>query len=193
MKDKKKHSEKEVEKVEAEVVKEDDTVSEPSLDEKELNKVKAEREASKEEEYKKKIDDLNDRLMRQMAEFDNFRKRTEKEKSQMFDFGAKGIIEKILPVIDNFERGLNGLSDEEKEGAFAQGIDKVYKQLIQCLMDAGVTTIEAVGKEFNPEIHNAVMHGEDESLGENIVAEEMQKGYMYKESVVRPSMVKVVN
>lgn len=193
VKDKKKHSEKEVEKVEAEVVKEDDTVSEPSLDEKELNKVKAEREASKEEEYKKKIDDLNDRLMRQMAEFDNFRKRTEKEKSQMFDFGAKGIIEKILPVIDNFERGLNGLSDEEKEGAFAQGIDKVYKQLIQCLMDAGVTTIEAVGKEFNPEIHNAVMHGEDESLGENIVAEEMQKGYMYKESVVRPSMVKVVN
>ena len=192
VKDKKKHSEKEVEKVEAEVVKEDDTVSEPSLDEKELNKVKAEREASKEEEYKKKIDDLNDRLMRQMAEFDNFRKRTEKEKSQMFDFGAKGIIEKILPVIDNFERGLNGLSDEEKEGAFAQGIDKVYKQLIQCLMDAGVTTIEAVGKEFNPEIHNAVMHGEDESLGENIVAEEMQKGYMYKESVVRPSMVKVV-
>lgn len=193
MKDKKKHSEKEVEKVEAEVVKEDDTVSEPSLDEKELNKVKEEREASKEEEYKKKIDDLNDRLMRQMAEFDNFRKRTEKEKSQMFDFGAKGIIEKILPVIDNFERGLNGLSDEEKEGAFAQGIDKVYKQLIQCLMDAGVTTIEAVGKEFNPEIHNAVMHGEDENLGENIVAEEMQKGYMYKESVVRPSMVKVVN
>ena len=193
VKDKKKHSEKEVEKVEAEVVKEDDTVSEPSLDEKELNKVKEEREASKEEEYKKKIDDLNDRLMRQMAEFDNFRKRTEKEKSQMFDFGAKGIIEKILPVIDNFERGLNGLSDEEKEGAFAQGIDKVYKQLIQCLMDAGVTTIEAVGKEFNPEIHNAVMHGEDENLGENIVAEEMQKGYMYKESVVRPSMVKVVN
>ena len=119
MKDKKKHSEKEVEKVETEVVKENDTVSEPSLDEKELNKVKEEREASKEEEYKKKIDDLNDRLMRQMAEFDNFRKRTEKEKSQMFDFGAKGIIEKILPVIDNFERGLNGLSDEEKEGAFA--------------------------------------------------------------------------
>ena len=193
VKDKKKHSEKEVEKVEAEVVKEDDTVSEPSLDEKELNKVKEEREASKEEEYKKKIDDLNDRLMRQMAEFDNFRKRTEKEKSQMFDFGAKGIIEKILPVIDNFERGLNGLSDEEKEGAFAQGIDKVYKQLIQCLMDAGVTPIEAVGKEFNPEIHNAVMHGEDDSVGENILAEEMQKGYMYKESVVRPSMVKVVN
>ena len=95
--------------------------------------------------------------------------------------------------IDNLERGLASLSDEEKGGAFAQGIDKVYKQLMQCLMDAGVAPIEAVGKEFNPEIHNAVMHGEDESLGENIVAEEMQKGYMYKESVVRPSMVKVVN
>lgn len=193
MKVKKKHSEKEAEKVNTEVVEENETVSEESLDEKELNKVKEEREASKEEEYKKKIDDLNDRVMRQMAEFDNYRKRTEKEKSQMFDLGAKGIVEKILPVIDNFERGLASLSDEEKEGAFAQGIDKVYKQLMQCLMDVGVTPIEAVGKEFNPEIHNAVMHGEDESLGENIVAEEMQKGYMYKESVVRPSMVKVVN
>ena len=193
MKDKykKKHSEKEAEKVD--VVKEAEASSKESLDEKELNKVNKEREDAKEEEYKKKIDDLNDRLMRQMAEFDNFRKRTEKEKSQMFDFGAKGIIEKILPVIDNFERGLDGLSDEEKNGAFAQGIDKIYKQLIQILTDAGVTVIEAVGKEFNPEIHNAVMHGEDDSLGENIVSEELQKGYMYKESVVRPSMVKVVN
>jgi len=188
---KKKHSEKEAEKVD--VVKEAEASSKESLDEKELNKVNKEREDAKEEEYKKKIDDLNDRLMRQMAEFDNFRKRTEKEKSQMFDFGAKGIIEKILPVIDNFERGLDGLSDEEKNGAFAQGIDKIYKQLIQILTDAGVTVIEAVGKEFNPEIHNAVMHGEDDSLGENIVSEELQKGYMYKESVVRPSMVKVVN
>ena len=193
MKDKykKKHSEKEAEKVD--VVKEAEASSKESLDEKELNKVNKEREDAKEEEYKKKIDDLNDRLMRQMAEFDNFRKRTEKEKSQMFDFGAKGIIEKILPVIDNFERGLDGLSDEEKNGAFAQGIDKIYKQLMQSLTDAGVTVIEAVGKEFNPEIHNAVMHGEDDSLGENIVSEELQKGYMYKESVVRPSMVKVVN
>lgn len=191
-KEKKGHHEKEAEKIETEAVKEE-VVSEASLDEKELNKVKEEREASKEEEYKKKIDDLNDRLMRQMAEFDNFRKRTEKEKSQMFDFGARGIVEKILPVIDNFERGLDSLSDEEKEGAFAQGIDKIYKQLMQCLTDAGVTAIEAIGKEFNPEIHNAVMHGEDDSLGENIVSEELQKGYMYKESVVRPSMVKVVN
>ena len=191
-KEKKGHHEKEAEKIETEAVKEE-VVSEVSLNERELNKVKEEREASKEEEYKKKIDDLNDRLMRQMAEFDNFRKRTEKEKSQMFDFGARGIVEKILPVIDNFERGLDSLSDEEKEGAFAQGIDKIYKQLMQCLTDAGVTVIEAIGKEFNPEIHNAVMHGEDDSLGENIVSEELQKGYMYKESVVRPSMVKVVN
>ncbi|MGP1613187.1 MAG: nucleotide exchange factor GrpE [Catonella sp.] len=192
-KEKKLHHEKEAEKVETEVVRDDEKVSKVTLDEKELNKVKGEREASKEEEYKKKIDDLNDRLMRQMAEFDNFRKRTEKEKSQMFDFGAKGIVEKLLPVIDNFERGLDSLSDEEKEGAFAQGIDKIYKQLMQCLTDAGVTAIEAIGKEFNPEIHNAVMHGEDDSFGQNIVSEELQKGYMYKESVVRPSMVKVVN
>ena len=192
-KEKKLHHEKEAEKVETEVVRDDEKVSKVTLDEKELNKVKGERKASKEEEYKKKIDDLNDRLMRQMAEFDNFRKRTEKEKSQMFDFGAKGIVEKLLPVIDNFERGLDSLSDEEKEGAFAQGIDKIYKQLMQCLTDAGVTAIEAIGKEFNPEIHNAVMHGEDDSFGQNIVSEELQKGYMYKESVVRPSMVKVVN
>ena len=186
MKDKKKHSEEKIEKVDTEETSSAKTASEESLDEKELNKIKEEREASKEEEYKNKIDELNDKLMRQMAEFDNFRKRTEKEKSQMYDLGAKGIVEKILPIIDNFERGLGSLSEEEKEGAFAKGIDKVYKQLMQCL-------IEAVGKEFNPEVHNAVMHGEDENLGENTVAEEMQKGYMYKESVVRPSMVKVVN
>lgn len=193
MKDKKKHSEEKIEKVDTEETTSAETVSEESLDEKELNKINEERKASKEEEYKNKIDELNDKLMRQMAEFDNFRKRTEKEKSQMYDLGAKGIVEKILPIIDNFERGLGGLSEEEKEGAFAKGIDKVYKQLMQCLEDVGVTPIEAVGKEFNPEIHNAVMHGEDENLGENTVAEEMQKGYMYKESVVRPSMVKVVN
>ena len=178
MKDKKKHSEEKIEKVDAEETASAKTVSEESLDEKELNKINEERKASKEEEYKNKID---------------FRKRTEKEKSQMYDLGAKGIVEKILPIIDNFERGLGSLSEEEREGAFAKGIDKVYKQLMQCLADVGVTPIEAVGKEFNPEIHNAVMHGEDENLGEKTVAEEMQKGYMYKESVVRPSMVKVVN
>lgn len=195
-----KASEKATENVDESTVVADEAVNadkeagqEESLDEKELSKIKKEREDAREEEYKKKIDDLNDRLMRQMAEFDNYRKRTEKEKSQMFDLGAKGIVEKILPVVDNFERGLDSLSEEEKESAFAQGIDKVYKQLMQCLLDAGVAQIEAIGKEFNPELHNAVMHGEDEGLGENIVSEELQKGYTYKDSIVRPSMVKVVN
>lgn len=164
-----------------------------SLDEKELEKINKEREEEKEEEYKKKIDELTDKLMRQMAEFDNYRKRTEKEKSSMFDLGAKLVIEKILPIIDNFERGLAVLSEEEKEEAFASGIDKVYKQLMQTLTELGVSKIEAVGIEFNPELHNAVMHSEDENFGENIVSEELQKGYMYKDTVVRPSMVKVVN
>lgn len=140
-----------------------------------------------------KVDELNDRLIRNMAEFDNFRKRTEKEKAQMFEIGAKSIIEKVLPVIDNFERGLGTISEEEKEGAFAQGIEKIYKQFTAALAEAGVTPIDAVGKEFDPNLHNAVMHGEDETLGENIVSDEFQKGYMYKENVVRHSMVKVVN
>lgn len=196
LKDKKKHFDRgkpQGKKQENDNNKEVDESSKETLEEKELKKAAEERIAAKEEEYKKKIDELNDRVMRQMAEFDNYRKRTEKEKSQMFDLGAKGIIEKILPVIDNFERGLNSLSEEEKNEAFASGIDKVYKQLIQVLTDVGVVPIEAVGCEFNPEIHNAVMHGEDETLGENIVAEEMLKGYKYKDSVVRPSMVRVVN
>lgn len=140
-----------------------------------------------------KIEELNDRLMRTMAEFDNFRKRTEKEKTQMFEIGARDIIEKILPVIDNFERGLGTISEEEKEGAFAQGIEKIYRQLVSSLEEAGLKPIEAAGKEFNPNFHNAVMHAEDPDLGENIVAEEFQRGYMYKDSVVRHSMVKVVN
>lgn len=139
------------------------------------------------------IEELKDKLMRQMAEFENFRKRSEKEKSQMFEIGAKSIIEKILPVIDNFERGLGAISEEEKDGAFAQGIEKIYKQMVTSLEEAGVTPIEAVGKEFDPNLHNAVMHAEDENLGENIVSDEFQKGYMYKETVVRHSMVKVVN
>lgn len=147
----------------------------------------------KKDKKDEKIEELNDRLMRSMAEFENFRKRSEKEKAQMFEIGAKSIIEKILPVVDNFERGLASISEEEKQGGFAQGIEQIYKQLMSTLSDAGVKPIEAVGKEFNPDFHNAVMHGEDESLGENIVSEELQKGYMYKESVVRHSMVKVVN
>ncbi len=139
------------------------------------------------------IEELNDKYMRTFAEFDNFRKRTEKEKAAMFEVGAKSIIERMLPIVDNFERGLATLSDEEKSQPFADGMDKVYKQLMKALEEAGVTPIEAVGKEFDPNLHNAVMHGEDDSLGENIIAEEFQKGYMYRESVVRYSMVKVVN
>ena len=147
----------------------------------------------KKDKRDEQIAELNDKVLRQMAEFENFRKRTEKEKAAMFEIGAKSIVEKLLPVIDNFERGLAALSEEERNGAFAQGIEKIYKQLLTELAEAGVTPIEAVGKEFNPDFHNAVMHIEDENFGENIVAEEFQKGYMYKDSVVRHSMVKVAN
>ena len=139
------------------------------------------------------IEELNDKYMRTFAEFDNFRKRTEKEKAAMFEVGAKSIVEKILPIVDSFERGLATLSEEEKSQPFADGMDKVYKQMVKALEEAGVTPIEAVGKEFDPNLHNAVMHGEDDSLGENIIAEEYQKGYKYRDSVVRYSMVKVVN
>lgn len=147
----------------------------------------------KKDKKDEKIEELNDRLVRTMAEFDNFRKRSDREKSQMFDYGAKDIVEKILPIVDNMERGLSTVPAEAKEDAFVQGMEKVYKQLLTTLETAGVTPIEAVGKEFNPDFHNAVMHVEDENFGENVVAEEFQKGYMYKESVVRHSMVKVAN
>ena len=140
-----------------------------------------------------KIEELTDRVKRQMAEFENFRKRTEKEKSQMFDMGAKTIVEKVLPVIDNFERGLAAVPEDKKEDAFVVGMDKIYKQFLTTLEEAGVKPIEAVGQEFDPNFHNAVMHVEDEELGENIVAEELQKGYMYRDAVVRHSMVKVAN
>ena len=147
----------------------------------------------KKDERDEKIAELNDRIIRNMAEFDNFRKRTEKEKSQMFEVGAKSIIEKVLPIIDNFERGLAVLGEDEKNGAFAVGMEKVYKQLLAALEEAGVKPIEAVGKEFDPNFHNAVMHIDDEEFGENIVVEEFQKGYLYHDSVVRHSMVKVAN
>ena len=148
----------------------------------------------KKDKKDEKIEELNDRLMRQMAEFDNFRKRSEREKSQMFEIGAKDIVEKILPVIDNMERGLATVTPEVLEtDAFAQGMEKVYKHFMTVLEQAGVKPIEAVGCEFNPDFHNAVMHVDDEEVGENIVVEEFQKGYMYKESVVRHSMVKVAN
>ena len=139
------------------------------------------------------IEELTDKLTRQMAEFDNFRKRTEKEKSQMYEVGAKDIIEKILPVVDNFERGLDAVKEEEKEDPFVQGMEKVYKHLITTLEGIEVKPIEAVGQPFDPNFHNAVMHVEDENFGENIVAEEFQKGYTYRDSVVRHSMVKVAN
>lgn len=139
------------------------------------------------------IEGLTDKYKRTLAEFDNFRKRTEKEKSQMYEIGAKDVIEKILPVLDNFERGLASISEEEKTTPFADGMELVYKQFLKTLDDLGVTAIEAVGKEFNPDFHNAVMRGEDEELGENIISEEFQKGYLYRDSVVRHSMVKVVN
>ena len=140
-----------------------------------------------------KIEELSDKLLRQMAEFDNFRKRTEKEKSAMYEIGAKDIIEKLLPVVDNFERGFLAVAEEDKEDAFVTGMEMVYKQLMTMLEGVGVKPIEAVGQEFNPDLHNAVMHVEDESVGENIIVEEFQKGYTYRDSVVRYSMVKVAN
>jgi len=145
------------------------------------------------EKLEEKLAELEDRRVRQLAEFENFRKRSEKEKSQMFETGAKTVVEKILPVIDNFERGLAGVPAEEKEAPFVQGVELVYKQLVTALNELGVKPIDAVGKEFDPNLHNAVMAVDDDSLESGTVAEEMQKGYMYKESVVRHSMVKVVN
>ncbi len=147
----------------------------------------------KKDKKDEKIEELTDRLTRQMAEFDNFRKRTDKEKSQMYEVGAKDVIEKILPVIDDFERGFGTVSEEDKSDSFVQGMEMVYKKLMTTLEGVGVKPIEAVGKEFDPNFHNAVMHVEDENFGENIIAEEFQKGYMYRESVVRHSMVKVAN
>ena len=140
-----------------------------------------------------KIEELSDKLLRQMAEFDNFRKRTEKEKSAMYEIGAKDIIEKLLPVVDNFERGFTTVAEGNKEDAFVTGMEMVYKQLMTMLEGVGVKPIEAVGQEFNPDLHNAVMHVEDETVGENIIVEEFQKGYTYRDSVVRYSMVKVAN
>ncbi len=148
---------------------------------------------NKKDKKDEQIEELTDRVKRQMAEFENFRKRTEKEKSQMYDMGAKSIVEKILPVIDNFERGLAAVPEDAKDDPFVDGMNKIYKQMISVLEEAGVKAIEAEGKEFDPDFHNAVMHVEDESLGENIVAEELQKGYMYRDTVVRHSMVKVAN
>ncbi|MBP8836402.1 MAG: nucleotide exchange factor GrpE [Lachnospira sp.] len=139
------------------------------------------------------IEELQDKVKRQMAEFDNFRKRTEKEKSSMFEMGASDMIKKLLPIVDNFERGFNSISEEERETPFAKGMDMVYKQTMKMLEDSDVKPIEALGMEFNPELHNAVMHVEDDSVGEGIIVEEFEKGYTYRETVIRHSMVKVAN
>ena len=147
----------------------------------------------KKDKMEEKIEELEDRVKRQMAEFDNFRKRTEKEKSHMYEVGARDVIEKILPVVDNFERGLASVPEDQKENPVIVGMDKIYNQLMTTLTDLGVEPIEAVGEEFDPNYHNAVMHVEDEELGDNVVAEEFLKGYMYKDTVIRHSMVKVAN
>lgn len=147
----------------------------------------------KKDKRDEQIAELTDKVKRQLAEFENFRNRTEKEKTQMYTVGVKDVIEKILPVVDNFERGIKSIPEEEKEGPVASGMEMIYKQLMTVLTDMGVTPIEAVGQEFDPNLHNAVMHVENEELGENIIAEEFQKGYKYKDTVLRFSMVTVAN
>lgn len=147
----------------------------------ELDKAK-ELAAGNEEKYK-----------RLLAEFENMRQRNEKESKKMYDIGAKEVLEKLLPVVDNIERALSSIPEEDMERAFEQGIDKIYRQLMNSLEDIGVAPMDAEGKPFNPDFHNAVTHVEDENFGENVVAEEMQKGYMYKDQVLRYSMVKVAN
>ena len=159
--------------------------------EKEATVEKEENKKEKKNPLQEKIDELNDKVLRQMAEFENFRKRTDKEKSQQFELGQGNVLEKLLPVVDNFERGLAAVPEAEKDGAFADGMNKIYKQLIKQLEDLGVTPIEAVGKEFDPGLHNAVMQVESQEYESGIVAQELQKGYMFHDSVLRHSMVAV--
>lgn len=175
-------------------VSKENSVEEPAKKEKTSKKKRSVRElelALKKSE--EQAQELADKYQRLMAEFENARKRTAKETTKMYDMGAKDILEKLLPVIDNFERGMMTLSEEEKELPFVQGIDKIYKQFLTVLTDCHVEAMDAEGKEFNPDFHNAVMHVEDEELGENVVTEELLKGYMYKDMVLRYSMVKVAN
>ena len=189
--------------IQEEEVKAEDTAEAEATETAETEETKADAEPDKKGFFGKKkekkdkkdeqIADLTDKLTRHMAEFDNYRKRTEKEKSAMYEIGAKDVVEKILPVVDNFERGLQSVPEEKKDDPFVDGMDKIYKQMMSTLEGIGVKPIEAVGQEFDPNFHNAVMHVEDEELGENVVAEEFQKGYMYRDSVVRHSMVKVAN
>lgn len=155
---------------------------------------KKKKKASKKKDKKdEQIEELNDKYQRLFAEFQNFRNRSEKEKTAMYEVGAKSIIEKILPVVDNFERGVAALSEEDLDSPVGQGMNLIYKQMVQTLADMGVEAIEAEGQEFNPELHSAVMHEDNEELGENIISQEFQKGYKYRDSVIRPSMVKVAN
>ena len=170
-----------------ETAEEEAAEEEPETKKKNLFKKKEKKDKAAEQ-----IAELNDKVKRQMAEFDNFRKRTEREKSQMFEVGAKSVIEKILPVIDNFERGLAAVPEESREDGFVQGMDKIYKQLMTELESLGVKPIEAVGREFDPDFHNAVMQVENDELESGTVAQELQKGYLYQDSVVRHSMVAVV-
>ena len=180
--------EKEAEEKEEKVAKE--TASEENVTEAEAE-TSEETKKEKKDPLKEKIDELNDKVMRQMAEFENFRKRTDKEKAQMFEQGQANVLEKLLPVVDNFERGLAAVPEADKDGAFADGMNKIYKQLMKQLEDLGVTPIEAVGKEFDPNLHNAVMQVESEEFESGMVAQELQKGYMFHETVLRHSMVGV--
>lgn len=160
--------------------------------EKEGKFFKKNKKPDKKDKQQEKIEELEDRVRRQMAEFENFRKRTEKEKTAMFETGARSVIEKILPVVDNFERGLASVPEEEKNSPFSEGMSMVYKQLLGELEKLEVRPIEAVGKEFNPDFHNAVMQVESEEYESGVVAQELQKGYTYRDTVVRHSMVAVV-
>ncbi len=171
---------------------EEETAQETS---KESRKEKKKREKAdkKQDALKEKIEELEDRVKRQMAEFDNFRKRSEKEKTMMFETGAKSVIEKILPVVDNFERGLASVPEEQKADGFAQGMEMIYKQLMTELEKMEVKPIPAVGEEFNPDFHNAVMQVESEEYESGVIAQELQKGYTYRDGVVRHSMVAVVS
>lgn len=177
------------EEAEIETAEDEETEEKETLKDK-LSARKLKKELEKSEE---KVAELTDRYQRLMAEFENARKRTAKETTKMYDMGAKDMLEKLLPVIDNFERGMATLTEEEKELPYVQGIDKIYKQFLSVLEACHVEPMNAQGKEFNPDFHNAVMHIEDENLGENVVAEELLKGYMYKDMVLRFSMVKVAN
>lgn len=171
---------------------EEETAAEENSEDAQCGKKGLFKKKDKKSKQEEKIAELSDRVQRQMAEFDNFRKRTEKEKAQMFEVGAKSIIEKILPVVDNFERGLSAVPEDAKGDPFVEGMDKIYKQLMTELENLEVKAIDAVGTEFDPEFHNAVMQVESDEFESGIVAQELQKGYMYRDSVVRHSMVAVV-